>query len=102
MIRVHHAIERARKHRWLGLLILVLLALLLALLVFHSLSDSTEATAELTCFFVVVVVVVRIVVAPPLPRTTASRQPARAPPTLVRPARLEGRTLSVLALPLRL
>lgn len=102
MIRVRRAIERSPKHRWLGLVVLVLFAFLLALLVFHSVTDSAELTAEITCFFVALVVVVVPVVAPLLRRMLPRRQRSRGPPATPRLVRAQARPQSALVLPLRL
>lgn len=102
MIRLRRTIERARRHRWLGLLVLILLAFLLALLVFHSAADSAELTAELACFAVAVLFVVALLVARPPSSLQPQRLRSRGPPGAPRLVPVAGRLHPIRALPLRL
>jgi uncharacterized membrane protein YhaH (DUF805 family) len=102
MIRLRRTIERARRHRWLGLVVLVLLVFLLALLVFHSAADSAEFAAEFACFAVAMLLVMTFFVTRPRSCLQARRLRSRSPPRLPRVAPLPGRPQAFHVLPLRL
>ena len=54
MLRLSHAIERVSRRRWLGLLVVVCLALMLALLVLHTLEHGSHEPTALACAVVVI------------------------------------------------
>ena len=84
MLRLRHAIERASRHRWLGLLVVLCLALLLLLLVLHTLEEhgGLEQSA-LTCVVVMIVAALRLLFASPAIGQRLHAAPRRGPPQLV-------------------
>jgi hypothetical protein len=73
MIRLRQTIERGTRHRWLGLLFVVVLCMMLALLFLHGLHDSDHAT-ELREFCVGLVIMFSLlIVDPDRPPADASR-----------------------------
>ena len=82
LIGLHRLIERSRRRRWLFVLLVVLLALLLAMVAFHSFTDTAApADGGLVCGFVVVLLVATVAfVARPVAVRPPSRRRSRAPP----------------------
>jgi uncharacterized membrane protein len=79
MLRLRHAIERASRRRWLGILVVLFIALLLVLLVFHTLEHGVE-DALLTCLAVASFVTLVVAAAGLLPRTRQMTRMVRGPP----------------------
>jgi hypothetical protein len=79
VLRLRHAIERASRRRWLGILVLLFIALLLVLLVFHTLEHGIEDTL-LTCLAVVAFVTFVAAAAGLLSRTRQLAPMPRGPP----------------------
>jgi hypothetical protein len=77
--RLRHAIERASRRRWLGILVVLFIALLLVLLVFHTLEHGVEDTL-LTCLAIVAFVTLGLTTAGSLSRTRQAAQMLRGPP----------------------
>jgi hypothetical protein len=102
MIRLRAAIEGLRERRGLFLIVLVPLALLLALVALHALTDATAPASAIACAAVVLLSVAALVVphrsalAP-----TRSRRLRGPPPALSRSPYLRFPQL-LLAPPLRL
>jgi hypothetical protein len=65
VLRLRHAIERASKRRWLGILVVLFVAFLLVLLAFHTLEHGLEEGSLLTCFAVLVFLTVTLALEPP-------------------------------------
>ena len=61
MIKLNRALERAKRRRWLWILLVILLAVLLALVALHSFTDSVETDRALFCAAVILLVAAVIV-----------------------------------------
>ena len=81
MLRLRHAIERASKRRWLGILVVLLIAFLLVMLVFHTLEHGLEEGSFLTCFAVLVFLTVTLVLEPLRLRRGIGVLSGRSPPS---------------------
>lgn len=79
VLRLRHAIERASRRRWLGILVVLFIALLLVLLVFHTLEHGVEDTF-LTCLAVVAFVMLWVAIVGALSRPSQMAQMLRGPP----------------------
>jgi Na+/citrate or Na+/malate symporter len=79
MLRLRHAIERASRRRWLGILVVLFIALLLVLLVFHTLEHGVE-DALLTCLAVVAFVTFVVAAIGSLSPTKQMAKMVRGPP----------------------
>ncbi|MBA2332959.1 MAG: hypothetical protein H0V94_09245 [Actinobacteria bacterium] len=55
MLRIRYAVERASSHRWLGLAVMLLVAVLLVLLMLHFAEHLMLDAAALICVLVAVV-----------------------------------------------
>jgi TRAP-type C4-dicarboxylate transport system permease large subunit len=82
MLRLRHAIERASKRRWLGLLVVLFLALLLVLVVFHTIEHGVEDGTFLTCFAVIVFLTVTFALERLKLRRLVLAPSGRAPPSV--------------------
>jgi hypothetical protein len=80
MIAIRCALERARRHRGLGLLVLLVLATLLALIAFHSLSDAVALDGLIVCAAVVLLAVALRRPRPHLTTRPVRLASERAPP----------------------
>lgn len=60
MIALRNAIDRASERRWVGLLVLLLLATLLVLVGLHSLEHAAEAGNVLLCVAIASVLIVAL------------------------------------------
>ena len=61
MIRLRSAIDRALERRWLGLLIILVLALLLVFVVFHTTVDAAHDEGGLACLALAAAIVLLLV-----------------------------------------
>jgi hypothetical protein len=80
VLRLRHAIERASRRRWLGILVVLFLAVLLVLLVFHTLEHGLEEGTLLTCFAVLAFVTVSLALEQLLVRRALVVPMLRGPP----------------------
>jgi hypothetical protein len=102
MIRLREALQRARRHRWLGPLVIILLVLLVAFIAFHEGSEKLFGSAGELCIAVAVVVVSLVRARPQIVGRPSRAFESRAPP--VPPVTLPagGVKLSISLAPLRL
>jgi hypothetical protein len=103
VLRLRHAIERASRRRWLGILVVLFLALLLVLLVFHTLEHGLEEGTLLTCFAVLVFLTASLALEPFLGRRMLVSPMLRGPPgTAMAAAATRARLPAGASPPLRL
>jgi hypothetical protein len=101
MIRLREVLQRARRHRWLGPLVIVLLVLLVAFVAFHEGSEKLFGSAGELCIAVALVVVSIVRARPQIVGRPSRAFQSRAPPVPpVAPA--GGVKLSISVAPLRL
>jgi hypothetical protein len=84
VIRLREMLERGMRHRWLGPVLIVLFAVLLALVVLHTTADqATEA--GVVCLAFLVILVTLLLPRPPeiVLRLQRARAPRAPPPTRV-------------------
>jgi len=80
VIRLNRAIERAKRRRWLWIIIVILLAVLLALVALHSFNDSVDNDGVLFCA-AVILLLAAATVRPIEPNgVTVPAQASRGPP----------------------
>jgi uncharacterized membrane protein len=89
VIKLNRALERAKRRRWLWILLVILLAVLLALVALHSFNDSVETDGALFCA-AVILLVAAVIVRPVEPvgvvvPARAGRGPPRVPVASPRP-----------------
>ena len=82
MLRLRHAIERASRRRWLGLLVVLCLALMLVLLIFHTLEHRLLGEAVVTCLAVVLAATAAVCVHRPAAVSRRRVDVGRGPPRL--------------------
>ena len=104
MIRINETIARAKKHRWLWLLLVVVFGLLLAFTVVHGTSDQTAADAPAACVALILgFLAVRLLVKLAAPVAPIRRLTSRGPPTsAVARAVVQSARPAAFVLPLRL
>ena len=90
VIRLRAEIERALRNRWLRPVMIVALALVLGLLVLHSVGDSGHSAAAdgslLVCFAITMLLTILAAPTAPPRAITTSRQSPRAPPVDAHPS----------------
>ncbi len=81
MIRLNESLARARRHRWLGLLVVIVLAFLLVMTVMHGTHDQAAPDAPSSCVAIVLAFfLVRLVLVLFRPEPLESRVVPRGPP----------------------
>ncbi len=103
VIRLRAAIFRGLKHRWLGPLLVILLAVMLVLAVFHSSAAPFDhhAAADVCCFILVAFFVAVAVTRPAVLVRPFMHVESRGPPTLA-PCGAAALELTLSSPPLRL
>jgi len=85
LIRLRELIDRALERRWLGILVLLALALLLAFVALHTAVDEAHDSLLFACAAIAVLAVCVVSATQRLARTRALRSRSRrAPPSAVR------------------
>lgn len=105
MIALRRTLERGARHRLLGPVLGLLLALLLAFALTHGGHDQMHAqgSALVVCIAFLMVAIVTIVRPQPLPAPRAWRRPARGPPARTAPcSQAAGFAVAPRSIPLRL
>ena len=83
MLRLRHAIERASRRRWLGLLVVCCLALMLVVLILHTLDHGLLGEAVVTCLAVVLAASAFVLVRRPAADCARRLRGPRGPPRLL-------------------
>lgn len=88
MIQLRSAIDRALERRWLGLLIILVLALLLVFVVFHTTIDAAHDEGGLTCLALAAAIALLLLRARAGTTTESAPKPfrRRGPPASFAPA----------------
>jgi uncharacterized membrane protein YtjA (UPF0391 family) len=102
VIRLRRAIDRGLANRWLRVFLVILIAGLLALVVFHGTAEAAADDAALVCLAVIVLVFLVVV---PHVRIRAGRligpRAGRAPPPGATALTKPGPGVSTISIPLR-